>query len=186
MDESRFDIIIINSVIQAFRFSIPPQRDEAGHRFAGDSGYLFIGDIMDPDRKDELIRELVSFKYAAENKDKNYKTKTDFSAELFVPRGFWEDLGAEWPEIRDIRCSAKIYTIANELTRFRYDAMITVHKQCPASNVRKWQKRKYQDDLRSLTSLATDGIVGKAAQSPPASLISCIHRVPPGNPKGSW
>ena len=53
-------------------------------------GYLFIGDIMDHDLKEDLIRDLVRFKQA--NSDKPYKTKTDWRSELFVSRGFFEDI----------------------------------------------------------------------------------------------
>jgi amino acid adenylation domain-containing protein len=112
----------------------------------GEKGYLFIGDIMDLEKKDALVGELTAFKYA--HAGKGYTVKTDFSAELFVSRGFWEDLGAECEGIEDIRFSDKIYTIENELTRSRYDTLITVNKG--NSPARKWKKRKHRDDLRAL------------------------------------
>ena len=82
-----FDLVIINSVIQCFH----------GHNYLrkvlqkavallGDNGYLFIGDVMDQEKKNDLVRELTAFKEA--NRDKGYTTKTDFSAELFVSPGF--------------------------------------------------------------------------------------------------
>ncbi|MCU0287974.1 MAG: condensation domain-containing protein, partial [Acidobacteria bacterium] len=141
-----FDLVIINSVIQCFH----------GHNYLRhvlqkavsllkDNGYLFIGDVMDQEKKKDLIKELTSFKEA--NRDKGYTTKTDFSAELFVSKGFWHDLKAGWPEIESLKFSDKLFTIENELTKFRYDVLIKVNKHGqkePAS------KLKYQDDIRAI------------------------------------
>jgi fengycin family lipopeptide synthetase D len=146
LEERDFDLVIINSVIQAFH----------GHHYLrkiirqcidvmGEKGYLFLGDIMDQDKKSAMVSELTAFKKA--NRNKNYTTKTDFSAELFLSRKFWEDLGAELEEIRDIQFSDKIYTIENELTKFRYDVLIAIDKKKPAAFVKKWRKQKHQDDL---------------------------------------
>jgi acyl carrier protein/2-polyprenyl-3-methyl-5-hydroxy-6-metoxy-1,4-benzoquinol methylase len=63
LGENNFDLIIMNSVVQCFH----------GHNYLrevvktcidllGESGYLFIGDIMDQDEKGALVRELEAFK----------------------------------------------------------------------------------------------------------------------------
>lgn len=130
MDEGDFDLIIINSVIQCFN----------GHNYLrrvlrqlihliGDKGVLFIGDVMDLDSKEALLDDLRAFKYAEENRNKGYITKTDFSHELFVNRNFWEDLGAGFDDILSIGFSDKIHTIKNELTGFRYDVQISIDKR---------------------------------------------------------
>jgi len=155
IEENNFDLIIINSVIQCFH----------GHNYLrkvfrksidllGEKGYLFIGDIMDQEKKDALVKELTAFKKA--NRTKNYTTKTDFSSELFIARGFWRDLAEEYPGIEAVEFSDKIYAIPNELTEFRYDTFITINKQSSAnkSKPNSREREKYQDDLSILAAMA--------------------------------
>ncbi|MCX6579065.1 MAG: amino acid adenylation domain-containing protein [Candidatus Aminicenantes bacterium] len=141
-----FDLVIVNSVIQCFH----------GHNYLrkvlhkavallGNNGYLFIGDVMNQEKKDALVRDLTAFKEA--NRHMGYTTKTDFSAELFVSPGFWRDLEAGWDEIEMVTCSDKLFSIENELTKFRYDVLVKVSK---AGKVYR-QKLKYQDDMRSVS-----------------------------------
>ncbi|MCP4216695.1 MAG: amino acid adenylation domain-containing protein, partial [bacterium] len=152
--ETDFDLVIINSVIQCFH----------GHNYLrrmlslaldkiGDRGILFIGDIMDQDLKGELIDDLVRFR--KENKGKNYKTKTDWSEELFISRSFLEDFMKDNREIRHIDFSTKIFTLENELTKFRYDALLHIDKTCDgatdgASGAKSVPRHKRQHDLRVL------------------------------------
>jgi amino acid adenylation domain-containing protein len=142
-----FDLVIINSVIQCFH----------GHNYLRrvigkavgllkEQGVLFIGDIMDQALKPALVAELTAFKQA--NRDRSYKTKTDWSTELFVSREFFQDLTVEMPLIRRVDFSDKIYTIENELTRFRYDALLVVDKRRQVGERR--EKYKYQHDARVL------------------------------------
>ncbi|UCH93274.1 MAG: AMP-binding protein, partial [Candidatus Aminicenantes bacterium] len=153
IEERNFDLIILNSVIRCFH----------GHNYLrnvigkaidllGEQGCLFVGDIMDHDLKDALIGDLMEFKRT--NQDKTLQTKTDFSTELFVARGFFEDLPADMPEISEVASSSKIYTIENELTKYRYDVLVTVDKTGKSrGSVRK--KQKYQEDLSVLQMYGT-------------------------------
>jgi acyl-CoA synthetase (AMP-forming)/AMP-acid ligase II/ubiquinone/menaquinone biosynthesis C-methylase UbiE len=157
LEEKDFDLVIMNSVIQCFH----------GHNYLekvikkaigllGEKGYLFIGDVMDQDKKDMLTREMKAFKYDAVNRDKGYTTKTDFSSELFLAKGFWKDLQAGLEEIAAVEFSDKIYTIENELTKFRYDVFITVDKSPvheKKNKGKKRQKQKYRDDTRQVLAL---------------------------------
>jgi len=148
--EDNFDLVIINSVVQCF----------PGHNYLrkilgkavsllGDRGYVFIGDIMDQQLKPDLIKDLEAFKQA--NKGKNYTTKTDFSSELFVSRGFFDDLPAEMSGVRSVESSHKIGMIENELRRFRYDVLLTIDKRdIKTDNLYGCKKRKYQQDLRAI------------------------------------
>jgi amino acid adenylation domain-containing protein len=155
IDESHFDLIIMNSVIQCFH----------GHNYLWKvikqaidlltpRGSLFIGDVMDQDKKQDLVRELKTFKRKRERKrDSQHRhddttTKTDFSAELFVSKGFWQDLQAEVEAVAGVEISPKICTIENELTRFRYDVLLTIDKG--SSPRQRIGKRKHQDDRRIL------------------------------------
>jgi amino acid adenylation domain-containing protein len=154
LDEKDFDLVILNSVIQSFH----------GHNYLrkviamcinllGEKGFIFIGDIMNLDLKKELIRELVEFKQT--HRSDGIKTKVDWSSELFVSPGFFEDLTAAFPQLRAVEFSDKIYTIQNELTKFRYDALFTVDKrQRSQKNIKA--KQKYQEDLTGLQLFSTD------------------------------
>ncbi|NOQ27954.1 MAG: amino acid adenylation domain-containing protein [Bacteroidales bacterium] len=142
----RYDLIIINSVVQYFH----------GHNYLrkvinkainllSNKGCLFVGDVMDLDLKENLIESTKSFKKTYKNK----RTKTEWSEELFISRTFFEDLSIDIPEIEKIEFSEKIYTIENELTRFRYDALINIDKTKKRS-ILKNRRHKYQEDLRTL------------------------------------
>ena len=108
-----------------------------------DTGLLFIGDIMDEERRQALIDDLNAFREA--NAGKGYRTKTGFSAELFLSREYLDDLVADGIGIASAEYTGKIYTIPNELTEFRFDALLKVDKQQSTPK----QKKKHQYDLRT-------------------------------------
>ncbi len=153
LDENGFDLIILNSVIQCFH----------GHNYLRDiirkaasllkdKGYLFVGDVMDQDRKRDLIRDMVEFN-RREN-GKNRRAKTDWSSELFVSRSFFRDLPHEMPWSGRVECSRKDYTIENELTKFRYDVLLTIDRSgAGIDGSNKVQKSKYQHDLTAVEPL---------------------------------
>ncbi|HLP59996.1 MAG TPA: condensation domain-containing protein, partial [Candidatus Deferrimicrobium sp.] len=156
LGEKDFDLIIINSVIQCFhghnylRKVIRKAIDRVANR-----GYLFIGDIMDQDLKEELIADLVKFK--KDDRGKRFKTKTDWPEELFVSRSFWQDLALDYPEIHDMEFSGKIHTIENELTKFRYDGLFYIDKgngEKKKSSIR----HKNQHDLKIMSAHDTGGL----------------------------
>ncbi|MCX6581966.1 MAG: amino acid adenylation domain-containing protein [Candidatus Aminicenantes bacterium] len=174
LEEENFDLVIINSVIQCFH----------GHNYlrrvlrkaaakTGGSGYLFIGDIMDQGLKESLIRELKVFK-----RKNGERTKTDWSAELFVARDFFEDLQGDIPEIGKIEFSRKIYTIENELTKFRYDALLTVGKRRRGAHAR----HKYQEDIRALERYGKETPMVPSGPGSPAYVIYTSGTT--GKPRG--
>ncbi|MCP4218505.1 MAG: amino acid adenylation domain-containing protein, partial [bacterium] len=193
-DSGAFDLVIINSVIQGF----------PGHNhlrnvirkavaLMGDKGYVFVGDVMDQQLKRDLEKELTEFKYA--NMDKDFTTKTDHSAELFVHKGFWQCLRRESREIETVAFSSKIYTVENELTKFRYDVLLTTDKTSSALRSdngdagASWQK--YQEDLRALPGGEADHgcdlpadlrLNGKVEPTAPAYIIYTSGST--GTPKG--
>jgi len=182
IQEKNFDLIIMNSVIQCFH----------GHNYLRkviqkavdlltDKGHLFIGDIMDQEKKQALIRQLAMFKNA--HQDKNYKTKTDFSSELFVSRSFWYDLQAEFAAVENVEISNKIYTIENELSKFRYDILITINKHSPPGKKRK--KQKYQDDRTTLSLFSLDRLAANGS-APSTGLAYIIYTSgTTGQPRGA-
>ena len=178
--EKDFDLVIINSVIQSFQ----------GHNYLrhvlhkvvallADNAFLYIGDVMDQDLKQDLIQEMVNFKRA--NKGKNYKTKVDWSQELFISRAFLQDMSVTIPAIQKCEFSHKIYTIPNELTKFRYDALLTIAKTS-AQPSQPLQKHKYQDGLSQLQSFHSHGAPTPATPHDLAYVIYTSGST--GQPKG--
>jgi len=174
-----FDLVIINSVIHCFH----------GHNYLRDvlekvynlldrKGLIFLGDLMDQELKQNLIDDMAGFK--RENQGKNYKTKTDWSTELFVSRTFLEDLAVQKPQIYKIQYSNKIYTIENELTRYRYDALLEVDKGIDDASGKT--RLKYQHDLGELEKYSFDK---EFAPTKPGNLAYVIYTSgSTGVPKG--
>ncbi|MCP4153280.1 MAG: AMP-binding protein, partial [bacterium] len=196
-----FDLIIINSVIQCF----------PGHNhlrnvirkavsLLGDKAHIFVGDVMDQQLKHKLENELTTFKYA--HRDNDYTTKTDLSAELFVHKGFWQNLRVESRAIATVTLSPKIHTIKNELTKFRYDVLITTDntntllqsdngspgdvKNPPVASMPPLPSlpsplppetfiMKHQEDLRDLAHSETDNIRERSTVVPSTSPAYIIY-----------
>jgi len=126
-----FDLVVINSVIQAF----PGHgylRAVLGKALAlmGERSHLFLGDLQDLDRREALVADLLAFRRAHPEAGK--RAKTDVSAELFLSRAFFQDLLHELPGLTAVECSDKTGSIANELTRFRFDAVLRFDRAAPA------------------------------------------------------
>ena len=150
LGDSGFDLVIVNSVVQSFH----------GHNYfrrvmrqvlelMADNGYIFIGDVMDRDLKQSLIDDMTAFKEA--NTGSGYKTKTDWSGELFLSRDFLRDMTAEIPSLSSVTFSEKIHSIRNELTRYRYDAFFMVNKTGDSAKPGKTRARKkFRHDNKSL------------------------------------
>lgn len=145
--KSDFDIIIINSVIQCFSgYNYLKKVIKDAIDIADDKAMLFLGDLMDLDAKEKMEEDF--HMYASNHGNKN--TKTDWSEELFVSRSFLLELAEAFDEIVDIEFSSKIYTIDNELTRYRYDAIVHVDKTNKKSKESTNRKTRFQLDTRNL------------------------------------
>ncbi|WP_344854064.1 class I SAM-dependent methyltransferase, partial [Pedobacter jeongneungensis] len=146
LGEDGFDLVIINSVIQCFD----------GHNYLRDilikaiskmkdTGIVFLGDLMDEDKRESLIEDLTEFKKS--NDLKGYRVKTDMSAELFISRDYLNDLVSADIGLVSAQYSNKIHTVSNELTRYRYDALLKVDK---SKKLGGSKKKKHQYDLRQI------------------------------------
>ncbi|HEY0065826.1 MAG TPA: amino acid adenylation domain-containing protein, partial [Flavisolibacter sp.] len=153
LNDEGFDLVIINSVIQSFD----------GHNYLRDvlvkvlakmkdTGLLFIGDIMDEDRRQALIDDLNAFREA--NEGKGYRTKTSVSDELFISREYLDDLIADGIGLASAEYTGKIYTIPNELTEFRFDALLQVNKQ----ESKQKQKKRHQYDLTHISTQDNEAV----------------------------
>jgi amino acid adenylation domain-containing protein len=144
LNEGKFDVIVINSVIQAFNgLNYLRQIINKACNLLNENGILFIGDVMDLDLRHELIKSVQDFK--KQNPAAN--TKLDFSNELFVSRRFFEDCRVEMPFIQNVIATSKIYTVKNELTTFRYDVILKVNRK---KDRQVTEKFKFQFDASHL------------------------------------
>jgi amino acid adenylation domain-containing protein len=176
--EGDFDLVIINSVIQCFN----------GHNYLRDvlvkaiskmkqKGLLFIGDIMDEDKRTDLVNDMAAFKQL--NRNPAYHTKTDWGMELFISRRFIDDIITDNIGIVHGEYSHKIHTISNELTRYRFDALLSIDKiAVPAA----FARNKYQYDTNHINNYNA-GMAGSIHES---SNLACIIYTSgtTGHPKG--
>jgi amino acid adenylation domain-containing protein len=117
-----FDVIILNSVIQSF----------PGYRYFEDvirkcikklkpNGILFLGDLMDAGKREEMTNKFIAYKNSGRG---SLKTKTDWTSELFIDRQYlnllFDVTGCE------IIVYEKSGELKNELTDFRFDALVRV------------------------------------------------------------
>ncbi|QUH28820.1 non-ribosomal peptide synthetase [Vallitalea guaymasensis] len=179
LDDNNFDIVIINSVIQCFH----------GHNYLrkvinkvvdklGEKGLLFIGDVMDQDSKEELIKSLMDFKN--NHSESNYRTKTDFSNELFVSRSFFEDIVTDIKGIKSVKFTDKIGAIQNELTKYRYDALFEIDKK--EEREQEIPKHRYQLSSTILEKYSEQYTESKAKANDLAYVIYTSGST--GQPKG--
>jgi amino acid adenylation domain-containing protein/non-ribosomal peptide synthase protein (TIGR01720 family) len=179
LGERDFDVVILNSVIQSFHGHNYLRRVlEAVIDLSAPRAHLFIGDVMDRDLQGALVREMSDFKRA--HRECHYPTKTDWHTELFVSRRFFADLAVDLPAIADVEVSQKIYTLENELTRFRYDVLLTIDKD--RKRVTETGKHKYQDDRTALKPFSRRPLPLAAAAHDPAYVIYTSGTT--GTPKG--
>lgn len=138
-----FDLIILNSVVQYFSgFGYLRKVIEQCLDILAEEGTIFLGDIMDLGSRDALIHDHVEYKKI----HKDAKTKLDFNDELFLPKNYFEHLLQTDPRIKYAEVSDKIYTIENELTKFRYDASLQKGNK-GGQNQKVQTYRFYQKDL---------------------------------------
>lgn len=123
--DRKFDTIIINSVVQYFT-SLNYLRDVIRQciEVIDGEGIIFLGDLMDLEKKSDLENEMIAYK----NIKQNSVTKTDWSNELFIHKDFINNLISEFSKIVETEVSTKYHTIENELTKYRFDAILHVCK----------------------------------------------------------
>lgn len=144
LNEFDIDVIIVNSVVQYFSGHGYLRKMLSGClNLLKQDGLLFLGDIMDLDSRDVLIAEHIEYK----GLHPEAETKLDFSTELFLSATYFENL-LYTADVAEVQVSEKIRTIENELTRFRYDVLLTKGKMREQS-ARQVKRRYYQTDLQS-------------------------------------
>lgn len=124
----KHDLIVINSVAQYFP-DINYFFDfiEKCESILSPTGTLFFGDIRSYDMADQFYEDIARFKFPDDQakatafalRTKNKDNETLYSTSLFhnLPRVF------SW--IKSVAVSSKISNYSNEMSRFRYDVLIT-------------------------------------------------------------
>jgi amino acid adenylation domain-containing protein len=180
------DVVVINSVLQCF----------SGHNYLRavlrtaidlmqDRGLLFLGNVFDQDLKEPFLEALRAFK--RDHAGEGFRTKTDYSEELFLNRAFLDDLCHDLPEIAAIECSPLLGTHESELSAYSFDALIRIDKTriaspppAPAPGLRP--RHKQQLDRRALQAQSSDPI---AEQAGPQTLAYVMYTSgTSGKPKG--
>lgn len=120
------DIIIINSVLHCFE-NISYLNDIINKCIGlfKQRGMIYIGDVMDPEKKDELLESVKEFKA----KNPNVKAKISFDNELFVDKEYFTYLCTKKTGIESIKIIEKSNRIENELTKYRYNVLICVNRE---------------------------------------------------------
>ncbi|CAM2069252.1 Amino acid adenylation domain-containing protein [Sulfidibacter corallicola] len=163
LDEEGFDLIVINSVIQCFPGYnyLREVLAKCVHKL-GPTGRIFLGDVMDLARKQEMIVSLrAHLAYSPKA-----KTKIDWSNELFLCHAMLADLAHDLPAIRAIEIGDKRpCDFDNELTRYRFDIFLEVDRE---SRDQVFPRLKERHDRRSLP-LRPDRVAA------PANPVALVH-----------
>ncbi|MEM8662832.1 MAG: condensation domain-containing protein, partial [Pseudomonadota bacterium] len=144
-----FDLVILNSVVQAFP-GVNYLRSVLAGALAemADGGVIFLGDLMDAGLKEALERDL----HAHKRDHPSDATKLDLSAELFLSPEILRDVTAGLP-VSHIETSRKTGSTHNELTRYRFDALLKVG---PPEDRALERSRLSRDDLGEERPLIPD------------------------------
>src|SRR5690606_25633796 len=116
-------------------------------------GIIFLGDIMDLERKEQLVDSLSKFKL--DNVGEGFKTKLDWSSELFVSKDFLDDLPHIYPDIETVSHTEKIYALESELSFYRFDSVFKINHTNANREVSRKERKKYQYDKLTLFNYDT-------------------------------
>ncbi|QIV96010.1 amino acid adenylation domain-containing protein [Allofrancisella inopinata] len=146
INESEFDCIIINSVIQYFpHIKYFEEVLEKALSKLTDEGTLFIGDVRDYNLHKDLIKEKLQYNNKKYNELLLSSISLQESELLVAPEYFINLLGIKKDLQLDIL--EKDFSYNNELSNYRYDVLLTKQKQ--KSNEVKIFKTDY-DNISSI------------------------------------
>jgi amino acid adenylation domain-containing protein len=153
----KFDVIIINSVIQCFSgYNYFEKVLQKCANLLNDKGIIYCGDLMDLDLKERLIEDVEKFKL--DNPEFQEKAKFDFSEELYINKKYLDYLQSKYSFIKDINISKKFHKLKNELTEYRFDAIISIDNKENSINT-KLSKFKILDDIKEVEKINNIGKV---------------------------
>eukprot|EP01113_Clastostelium_recurvatum_P050190 TRINITY_DN9446_c0_g1_i2.p1 TRINITY_DN9446_c0_g1~~TRINITY_DN9446_c0_g1_i2.p1 ORF type:complete len:5053 (-),score=624.11 TRINITY_DN9446_c0_g1_i2:50-15208(-) len=127
-----YDVIVINSVVHCFpNHAYLVAVLSRCTRLLSPGGVIFLGDVMDLDKRDQLVHSLHAYKQA----HPSAPTKTVWIDELFLSKRFLERLAVSLSRVGGIEFYEKIATQTNELTRFRFDALLKILHTVPVTRI---------------------------------------------------
>jgi amino acid adenylation domain-containing protein len=157
LPEQRFDVVVINSVVQYFSdVEYLVRVIEGALRRLAPGGSLFVGDVRSLPLL-ESFHASVQLARAAPELDaaalaKRVRRHVADDGELVVDPRFFAALQARFPEITDVRVMPKRGAFSNELTRFRYDVVLTVGRAAPGGDCDWLDGTEGKLTLRSLAA----------------------------------
>ncbi len=183
LEESGFDVVIINSVVQCFSgHNYLKQTLEKSIQKMDDEGLIFLGNIWDQKKKDHFIDALEAFQ--SENAGKGYTTKTDRYEELFLSEEWFTDLQKEWPWITEIQFSPLISKHQSELSDYSYDIILKIDKRWMREPRPEMSDPKYRNQF-DLSHIRKFDISLPEELSTPGSLANLMYTSgSTGRPKG--
>lgn len=144
-----FDLIVFNSVIEAFPgFGYLADILDKAVTLLAPGGSLFLGSLWDLDRKDAYLSDLTAF--AREHAGQGYATRLDFADELFVPAAFFRDWAARRPERPSLDFSA-IQAEGFEPAAYGYDLVVRMDGRGEGA-----QALRHLDGRKALDALPAD------------------------------
>ncbi len=178
LEERDFDVVILNSVVQAFH----------GHNYLRQvlakavalmkpTAVLFLGDVMNQDAKPALAAALAARRQAQPGAP---IANTDLTNELFLSPGFLADLVHEQPGLKSCRITEKLGALRNELTDYRFDALLEIDKSLPAPDPAA--KARKQEGLDELEKHSDESLSARAGPDDLAYVIYTSGST--GRPKG--
>ena len=163
------DLIILNSVVQYFpNLQYLLRVIEGAVRALAHGGHLFIGDVRSLPLL-EMFHASVELHQAPENLDaaeftRRVRSRVAREEELVIAPAFFHALAGHLPQISQVEVQLKPGRFHNEITRFRYDALIRVGQPDSGNTEMRWRDwAKMDAETNAITQMlaqAGDQIVG--------------------------
>ncbi|WP_141726311.1 class I SAM-dependent methyltransferase, partial [Actinacidiphila rubida] len=146
-DDDSLDLVLLNSVVQYFpsaHYLREVLREAV--RVVRPGGAVFLGDVRDLRLLHVFHSSVEVFHAESGSRAGELRRRVRAAAaedgELLVDPGFFAALAAELPGLRDVGVQLKRGTVANELTKFRYDVTLRVGERPrpgPEPRVERWE-----------------------------------------------
>jgi amino acid adenylation domain-containing protein len=143
LDDGSFDVVILNSTVQYFPSSeYLLQAVRGAVRVTRNGGSVFVGDVRNRSLLEVFHTSLALHARSAGSSEDEVRTKAARSMaeeqELVVDPMFFRALGAVIPGISQVEVRPKRGRDRNELTQFRYDAVLRIGNGAEAPVPAEW------------------------------------------------